>query len=175
MRHFYFKEILSNAYIVNGAKVPFESIGNNRGAIVLDDANPANAALIKALDEASAQHRGGVVKTSEAEWLKKKREAALAPSTPLKRKFPQNEPLRVMPSEVPRARKNQAAAVPAAGAGAGANRPFPPPPTQPAQAPRPQSESPKMDHLAAKRKQYRPRTAKASQKANLQVLPEPPK
>ncbi len=164
MRHFYTKELLSNAYLVNGARVPFESLANNRGALALDDTLPQHKPLISALDQAAAQGRGGINKVSEAEYLKKKQLNPLL-STPSKRKSPLDAPLRIMPTQAPRVQNARPGAVPAV-----VNPPTPPPPAQPAASPREQ-------HIAERvraRREYKPATGRAS-KVKEQSLPEPPK
>lgn len=156
MKHFFFKELLNNAYFVNGAPVPFEPLGNNRGVIALDDTQPEHKGLIAALNTASDKHRGGISKISEEQYLLKKKENGPPPSTPSRRDSRQDEILRVMPEYKPGLKEK-----PVGDAGpAGAVDPVP------AALPKPQL-SPIQQHLAAKAagkkaQGYRPATGKAS-------------
>lgn len=164
MLNHFAKEVLSNRYLVNGAPVPFEPLAGNRGVIALDDANPQQAPLISALNDAAAQGRGGIVKISQADYEKKKLENSATLLTPSRRKSPLDAPLRIMPTQAPRVQNARPAAVPAV------VNPTPPAPAQPTVSPREQ-------HIAERvreRRQYRPATGKAS-KVKEQSLPEPPK
>jgi hypothetical protein len=131
--HTYRKEIVSNPFYANGAKVPFEVLEGNRGVIAIDDSSPANQKLIDVLDEASDNGRGGVIKISAHEYfdLKKK-----FPYDPSKRKLLPNEiPLRVAQTQAPRAADPVAA---------GAS------PVAPISAPLPEPPSPLSKHLGDK-------------------------
>lgn len=67
---YFYKEILSNAYVVNGKAVPFEALSGNRGVIALDPEN--DMALVSALNNAASRHVGGIVKISAVQYTQKK-------------------------------------------------------------------------------------------------------
>jgi hypothetical protein len=95
MAAFFYKEIVSNKFLVKGAPVPFEVLDGNRGVIRLEE-NEENAPLIAELNKAAG--RFGVVKISEAEYAEKKTEYPLTQS---KRSSPLNEKLRVVQTRQP--------------------------------------------------------------------------
>lgn len=72
------KEILSTAYIANGAAVHFEVLDGNIGVLALlpgiDDG------LIKALNEAAAKHKGGILKINEETYQNLKKNRPYNPS-----------------------------------------------------------------------------------------------
>ena len=80
---FFLKVILSNAFIVGGKPVPFETIPGNEGVIALDPKNDSD--LITSLSNAAANQKGGILRISEEEYTQKKTAAALRPSAPRSR------------------------------------------------------------------------------------------
>jgi hypothetical protein len=66
----YYKELFSNPYLIEGAPAPFEQLEGNRGVLVLD--TEKDGKLISALDEAAAKRRGGIQRISEATYIEKK-------------------------------------------------------------------------------------------------------
>jgi hypothetical protein len=91
MKAYYFKEIANHPFIVNGAAAPFQLYPGNRGLLELT--SPKDDMLIKALDEAAKNHRGGIIRLSEAQFLEKKSQLTSSP-LPMQR---QREKLRVVP------------------------------------------------------------------------------
>lgn len=92
------KELVRIPWAIKGGNVPFEWLDGNRGVIAIDPAGPqvmanlSNQDVIRALDEAAAGKRGGIVRITieEYENLKKK-----FPHNPAK--DAQKEMLRVQP------------------------------------------------------------------------------
>lgn len=84
----YLKEQVNNAvFDRNKQVIPFHEIGSDFGGIKLD--SERDAALIEDIEKAIAEHRGGVYKSSEAEYEKKKQEPIWRPSVSA------SDPLRV--------------------------------------------------------------------------------
>lgn len=79
-RVFFYKEIFSNVYIVNGKKVDFEQLDGNQGVLVLEVGRDSD--LISALNDAARRQIGGIVKISEAEYAQKKTDHPSAPFDP---------------------------------------------------------------------------------------------
>ena len=78
---FFLKEILSNPIIIQGTTINWENIGGNRGVLVLDPSNPADAKFIPDLSKYSAKGVGGVVQLTEAEYTEKKSHPISTPSS----------------------------------------------------------------------------------------------
>jgi hypothetical protein len=97
MAVFFYKEIVSNKFIVDGAPVPFEILDGNRGVIKLEE-NEANAKMIAELNKSAG--RFGIVKINETEFNEKK--TALDPLGRSERISPLKDKLRVVQTRVPR-------------------------------------------------------------------------
>jgi len=95
MSAFFYKEIVSNKFLVKGKPVPFEVLDGNRGVIALEE-NEQNAETIKTLNESAG--RFGIVKISEAEYTEKK---TAHPFNPSGRQSPLSERLRVVSTRPP--------------------------------------------------------------------------
>ncbi len=91
MKYFY-KEIVANRVLVNGAPVPFEVLDGNRGVIALADDSPVATELDKLAG------RFGVVKVSEQEYQEKK---TLHPFRDSVKRSPLSEKLRVVQTRQP--------------------------------------------------------------------------
>lgn len=88
----YRKELVSNAFIVNGAAVAFEVLDGNRGVLTLDSEKTTDQPLIAALDAAAAARRGGIVKISQEQAADLKKNWPYNPSRDRSRR---NETLRI--------------------------------------------------------------------------------
>lgn len=153
-RVYFYKEILSNAFVVGGKAVPFEQLSGNRGVICLDPAK--DQMLIDALTDAALKHRGGVVKIPYEVYAEKK---SLHPWNPSEQKL-KRDMLRALPTKPfnRRASEPVAAANPApAGATATAA------PSAPAPAPSPVPQ------------QFKPSTRRIQRDAHGIPLPPAPK
>lgn len=80
MKVYFNKHLIQNRFIVGGKAAPFEQIGDSQGLLVLDDADPNHKELIDALTQAAKEQRGGILKISEEEYLKKKAELPFSQS-----------------------------------------------------------------------------------------------
>ena len=101
---FFLKEIASNPFIIDGKPVQFEVFPSNRGLLQLDEEK--DAALIKELDLAASQRRGGVVRIDQAQYEElKKNEPLSKPSAA----FIKPSLLRVLQVPKPLARPSQPA------------------------------------------------------------------
>lgn len=99
------KEILGNAFIVQGKPVPFEPLDGNRGVIAL---NPAtDATTIEALNKSAG--RMGIIKISAQEYEDLKKNHPFNPSQPQYHRG--NMPLRVFPTRQPKGFGHEAAGV----------------------------------------------------------------
>jgi hypothetical protein len=92
---YFFKALLSNAFVFKGDKVnwepvQFEPLAGNNGVIALSP--DTDAALIKALNDAATKGQYGILKISEADYIKKKQTQPWTPSAP---KSWLDEPLKV--------------------------------------------------------------------------------
>lgn len=67
-KHYYYKELFSNAWYIGGKPVQFEQLDGNRGVLALDAGDP----LIAGLDQAAREQVGGIVRISAEEYAKKK-------------------------------------------------------------------------------------------------------
>lgn len=130
MNQYFKKELIVNTFVSSkGIPVQFESVGNNRGVIVLDDEKPEEAALIADLNLAAEKHRGGIVKLNapQAEELKKN-----SPHSRSSKPSGQKERLKIYPTVLHSSadRKNAKAAEPSAAPAAEPRKKEPvPPPT----------------------------------------------
>lgn len=113
---YFYKELLSNAFIVGGRAVPFEALDGNRGVIALDPGK--DQMLIDALNEAANKHRGGIVKIPFDQYTEKKSLYPFSPSDPRLKK----DVLRALPS-LQRNRPHNANAPAVAGEGLGSPAP----------------------------------------------------
>lgn len=95
MSQYFYKEIVSNRFLVKGAPVPFEVLDGNRGVIALEE-NEQNAPIIAELNKAAGRY--GIVKISEAQYQEKKTEHPLMQS---KRSSPLDAKLRVVQTRPP--------------------------------------------------------------------------
>lgn len=74
---FWYKELVSNPFIVRGAAVPFEPLDGNRGVLAVDDAK--NPTLVAELSAAAQKGRGGIVKLSQDKFEEVKKKHPLRP------------------------------------------------------------------------------------------------
>jgi hypothetical protein len=108
MKVFFGKELLSNAFLVGGAPVPFEQLAGNAGVIELD--TDKDKALVDALNVAAAKGRGGIVKLSEEGYNAKKKLAPLSVSP--RHSGRRDETLRILPRDLSPFRAAEAAEQP---------------------------------------------------------------
>lgn len=67
-KRYYYKELYSNAWYIEGKPVPFEQLDGNRGILELDLTDP----LVAGLDQAAKDQVGGIVRITEQEYHSKK-------------------------------------------------------------------------------------------------------